>query len=65
MSSMVSRERTKVLFVDSGTNESYRSIAYFDIFEEIRRQERLSSSPLPLNQLSELKFKDFFASSIE
>jgi hypothetical protein len=36
VSSMVSRDRTKVLFIDSGTQERYRSIAYLDIFEEIR-----------------------------
>jgi len=45
VSAMLSRERTKVLFVDSGAQERYRSIAYLDIFEEIRRQERLQCSP--------------------
>ena len=45
VSAMLARERTKVLFVDSGTQERYRSIAYLDIFEEISRQERLHCSP--------------------
>jgi hypothetical protein len=37
VSAMLARERTKVLFIDSGTLERYRTIAYLDIFEEIRR----------------------------
>ena len=65
VSAMLARERTKVLFVDSGTQERYRSIAYLDIFDEIRRQERLTCSPHELNQLSELRFRDFFVSQIE
>jgi hypothetical protein len=65
VSAMLARERTKVLFVDSGTQQRYRSIAYLDIFDEIRRQERLTCSPHELNQLSELRFRDFFVSQIE
>jgi len=45
VTAMLARERTKVLFVDSGTQQRYRSIAYLDIFEEIRQQERLQCSP--------------------
>ena len=41
VSAMLLRDRTKVLFIDSGTKERYRTIAYLDIFEDIRRQERL------------------------
>jgi hypothetical protein len=35
-----------------------------DIFEEIRRTERIGCSPYEVEQLSELKFRDFFASEM-
>jgi hypothetical protein len=59
VSSFLTRERTKVIFVDE-TGDIYHKVSSIEFFQQLREEGRLSCSLRGVNELSSLKESDFF-----